>query len=96
MIAVVPSYYMVLFPFTLIHYAGWANFLARPMKYLHRRCRWLRFAGSGQWERATFGPLIAIVVFGRVFLLIEAFISLRSLPEGSFKTTVWEDIWPHL
>lgn len=47
-------------------------------------------------ERLISFMLLGVVIVGRAFLLVESFISLRSLPEGSFKTTVWDDYWPHL
>lgn len=43
-----------------------------------------------------FWVFFVIIFSGRIFLPVEAFISLRNLPEGSFNTTVWEDYWPHL
>lgn len=47
-------------------------------------------------DNLLYRVFIGMVISGRVFLLVESFISLRSLPEGSFKTTVWEEYWPHL
>lgn len=41
------------------------------------------------------GFLVLSTSFCRLFLLIESFISLRSLPIGSFASTPWEDYWPH-
>jgi len=32
----------------------------------------------------------------RLYILVEAFASLRSLPQGAYDTVVWTDIWPHL
>lgn len=34
-------------------------------------------------------------IFSRVYLVVEAFISLRSLPKGAFETVRWMDYWPH-
>jgi hypothetical protein len=38
---------------------------------------------------------ILFYVFARAFLVVEAFLSLRSLPKGSFETVPWSDYWPH-
>jgi len=32
-------------------------------------------------------------VFGRVFLVVEAFISLRSLPAGAYDTVSWQKVF---
>jgi len=36
-----------------------------------------------------------IFVTSRLFLTVESFLSLRSLPEGSFETVPWSNYWPH-
>lgn len=45
------------------------------------------------------GPLLALiglaVLAGRLYLFVESFLSLRSLPYGSFDSTPWEDYFPH-
>jgi hypothetical protein len=38
---------------------------------------------------------ILFYAFARVFLVVEAFLSLRSLPKGSFETVPWSNYWPH-
>lgn len=35
------------------------------------------------------------LVLCRVFIVVEAFISLRALPKGSFETVEWSNYWPH-
>ena len=40
--------------------------------------------------------LLLFYVFGRCFIVIEAFISLRSLPEQAFQTPSWTQWIPHL
>lgn len=35
------------------------------------------------------------VLVGRLYLFVESFLSLRSLPYGSFDSTPWEDYFPH-
>lgn len=38
---------------------------------------------------------VSAFIFARSFLVVEPFISLRSLPKGSFKTVPWSNYWPH-
>jgi hypothetical protein len=40
-----------------------------------------------------FGSLLFILA--RCFLVFESFLSLRSLPKGSFETVSWGNYWPH-
>jgi hypothetical protein len=40
-------------------------------------------------------PGVFAFIFARSFLVVESFISLRSLPKGSFKTVPWSNYWPH-
>lgn len=35
-------------------------------------------------------------VFPRAYLVVEPFVSLRSLPIGTYQTVLWEDYWPHM
>jgi hypothetical protein len=37
----------------------------------------------------------ALFVLGRVYLIVESLISLRSLPKGSFEAVPWGNYWPH-
>lgn len=39
---------------------------------------------------------LCVYIFCNKFLLIEAFISVRRLPEGAYQIVPWENIWPHL
>lgn len=45
-------------------------------------------------------PLLGLVivpyVFTRLFIVVEAIISVRSLPIGSFETVTWVEYWPHV
>lgn len=41
-------------------------------------------------------PAIAVYCAARAFIVIESFISMRSLPLGAYKTVRWENAWPHL
>jgi hypothetical protein len=35
-------------------------------------------------------------ILARAYIIIECFLSIRRLPEGSYSTVAWEDFWPHL
>jgi hypothetical protein len=35
-------------------------------------------------------------LLGRLFIPVEAFISIRSLPVGAFETVQWVEYWPHV
>ena len=39
--------------------------------------------------------LVLFVVLARLFLVVESFISLRSLPKGSYDVVPWTNYWPH-
>lgn len=60
--------------------------------------RWMDGAKGKIW-----GLLLGIIVFicgfsfgaARVYLVLEAFISIRSLPKGAYDTPNWSDLIPH-
>lgn len=91
-VAVLPTYYIVL---SFFHLRDWylASFFLWPWFSLFQICGTRK---GKVIDSAILWVLIVAVILGRVFLLVESFISLRGLPEGSFRTTVWEDYWPHL
>lgn len=94
-VTVIPTYFIIFI--SLHEYPKlWAQFFISPMDEVYRKLN----GRSASWveyiTKAQFWLLLAVLIFGRVFLLVESFISLRSLPQGSFKTTVWDDYWPHL
>jgi len=43
-----------------------------------------------------FGLTIIVYVCSRLFIPLEAFISIRSLPVGAFETVEWAEYWPHV
>jgi len=53
-----------------------------------------------EWQRilmvcmASFA--MPLFLFGRLYLLVEAFISVRSLPVGAYNTTDWVNFLPHI
>ncbi|KAI5797328.1 hypothetical protein DFH27DRAFT_483737 [Peziza echinospora] len=42
------------------------------------------------------GLYTLVYPFARIYLVAEAFSSLRSLPVGAYKTADWIEMWPHL
>lgn len=54
---------------------------------------------SLKWKRVLLVfavPGITIYCAARAFIVIESFISMRSLPLGAYNTIRWENAWPHL
>ena len=43
-----------------------------------------------------FGLTVIVYVCSRLFIPLEAFISIRSLPVGAFETVEWAEYWPHV
>lgn len=41
-------------------------------------------------------PLTLVYCGARAFILVESFISIRSLPLGAYETFSWENFWPHI
>lgn len=87
--------YIVVGCFVLNGEWRWPNYRFRPWISLQFVWHW----GRGMSKIITQSLLLVsliVVSCGRLLLLVESFLSLRSVPEGSFKTTVWDDYWPHL
>ena len=40
-------------------------------------------------------PVLVVYFCARVFVVVESFISVRSLPQGSYKTVEISEYWPH-
>lgn len=47
--------------------------------------------GARGWE-----VVLALVVLARVYLVVEAFVSLREVPVAVYATPEWTDLLPHL
>jgi len=43
-----------------------------------------------------FGLTVIVYICSRLFIPLEAFISIRSLPVGAFETVEWAEYWPHV
>jgi TRAP-type C4-dicarboxylate transport system permease small subunit len=51
-------------------------------------------AGCLLWP--CFIGLLLAFIFSRLFLVVEAFISMRSLPIGAYSTVSWVGFLPHI
>ena len=47
-------------------------------------------------KRWTMYAVLVVFALARVYLVVEAFISLRSAPVGLYDTPEWTDFLPHL
>jgi len=72
-----------------------------------RSCKWLfcypplvlfGLLSGAMTASGIIGYLASFLVYpcARLYILVEAFASLRSPPERAYDTVVWMDIWPHL
>lgn len=87
-------------------YFGWVSVSGRLSWFrFAREWGWLLYPGHlvGEFLRSTtvaFATTVVVIcvvyVLARILLVVESFISVRSLPVGSFKTPEWENIRPHL
>ena len=55
--------------------------------------------GSKWWQNIITGVSVLIcrlsLGLARAFVVIEAFVSIRELPEGAYKTPTWTQVFPH-
>jgi hypothetical protein len=59
--------------------------------------KWLSPFACGSFSVLVPGFLaLAIYLLARLFIPVEAFISMRSLPIGAFETVDWTEFWPHV
>ena len=62
----------------------YANWIVKPMNKFRRAIWWI------------FVILIPIYLLARMALLVEAFLSLRSLPSGAYSVVNWTEYLPHI
>jgi len=62
-----------------------------PYFALYTGVRWPEFVLYSSYILAG-----TLYVLARFFIIVEAFISIRNLPIGSFKTVAWVEYWPHV
>ena len=60
--------------------------------------RWMD-GGGKWWQNIIIGVPVLIcglsLVLARAFVVIEAFVSIRELPDGAYKTPTWTQVFPH-
>ncbi|OCL00552.1 uncharacterized protein K441DRAFT_683854 [Cenococcum geophilum 1.58] len=47
------------------------------------------------WEIVIVTPVAVLYTLSRTYLVVECFVSLRSLPSGAFKSVEWSELVPH-
>ncbi|KAF8242899.1 hypothetical protein K440DRAFT_563738 [Wilcoxina mikolae CBS 423.85] len=81
-------------PVSLLVYQGYSK-LNRYTVLEGQKIHWGWMAVATTLLYLYFGLGGPIFVAARMFLTVESFSSLRSLPAGSFKTVPWSNYWPH-
>ena len=94
-----------------IHAAAWDSHFPSLQEQIIWRVAACSVIGSGVfvWSTLVFWDSMAtwaavvifftatiVFAFGRLYLLVEAFISVRSLPVGAYNTTDWVNFLPHI
>ncbi|KAK0619541.1 hypothetical protein B0T14DRAFT_519476 [Immersiella caudata] len=51
---------------------------------------------SGWWRGILWGFFTGLFLFFNLFILVESFISTRSLPVGAYTTPPWSNFFPHI
>ena len=75
------------------------NYVARNWPRLN--AYWDRWADGqlGWWHYLLLGPLVVVCgssfMLARVYIVVEAFASVRSLPVDAYQTPQWSQIFPH-
>lgn len=82
---------------------GFVNWIMQTLRAVHGIC--VKHGEAGGSIRYVYLHYMLILVclffvscyaFSVMFITVEAYISLRSPPDGSFLTPKWTDYWPHL
>ena len=103
-VLVLCSYSVHLFCFFIFKLFGTANMIERAsvdslrLKFLDLFIRWVatpvqRFRMAIWW---IFVALVPIYLLARTALLVEAFLSLRSLSSGAYSVVNWTEYLPHI
>ena len=65
----------------------------RRMNTMERRMREQEFIPM--WEMIVMSPVTFVYTLARTYIVVEVFVSLRSLPNGAFYSVQWSDFIPH-
>ena len=78
----------------VLNYAAQAY---RPLNVFWER--WMD-GGGKRWQHILLGIPVVIcglsLIFARGFIVVEAFLSIRSLPTAAYDTPSWSQVFPHL
>lgn len=73
--------------------------------YFNKLDDWLRDKYSDdEWKTMIFELIYSLLFYGGVllyclargYIIVESFISVRSLPTGAYKSVDWIDFWAHM
>lgn len=70
-------------------------------KYPRLNIFWERWMDGEKswWQSVSLGVVVFLCGFSlmlaRIFIVLEAFISIRELPEGAYQTPQWTNVFPH-
>ena len=78
-------WYLKLFPKNPVHIAR--------VSTMEKKRREMEFIPP--WEIAIMSPVTMIYTVARTYIVIEVFVSLRSLPSGAFDSVQWSNFIPH-
>jgi hypothetical protein len=79
-----------------ICYIGASGFIASMGYYIHEKIQYIRVQVLKDFGAGFFWFLLVVLVLCMCYLVVESFISLRSLPIGSYSTASWVNFLPHI
>ena len=65
----------------------------RRQNTMEKRMREMEFIPK--WEVYLMSPVTFVYTLARTYIVVEVFVSLRSLPEGAFDSVQWSEFIPH-
>ena len=65
--------------------------------FFRQACRELRYIGKAtiNWQALVSSAAVLIYTAARMYIVVECFVSLRSLPVGAFDSVQWSNFIPH-
>ena len=79
-------WYLKLFPKNPVHLAR-----VDTMEKKRREMEFIPF-----WEVVVMSPVTMVYTLARAYIIVEVFVSLRSLPSGAFNSVNWSNFIPHV
>ena len=65
----------------------------RRQNTMEKRIREMEFIPK--WEVRIMSPVTFVYTLARTYIVVEVFVSLRSLPSGAFDSVQWSSFIPH-